>query len=104
MYAIVKTGGKQYKVTEGATLTVEKLEGDPNSVVELTEVLMIQDDEKLQVGAPRVAGARVITHIVEQTKGPKINAITFKPKKNERKRYGHRQLLTVLRVQSIEVA
>jgi len=104
MYAIVKTGGKQYKVSEGTTLTVEKLEGEPNTIVELNEVLMVQTDESIDVGAPRVAGARVVAHIVEQTKGPKINAITFKPKKNERKRYGHRQLLTVLRVESIELA
>ena len=102
MYAIIKTGGKQYKVTEGATLLVEKLDGEPETTVELTEVLLIQDDESLTVGAPTVEGARVVAQIVEQTKGPKINAITFKPKKNERKRYGHRQQLTRLRVESIE--
>jgi len=103
MYAIVKTGGKQYKVSEGTTFTVEKLEGEPNTVIELTEVLMVQDDDRIRVGAPRVTGVKVVTHIVEQGKGPKIDAITFKPKKNERKRYGHRQLLTTLRVQSIDV-
>jgi large subunit ribosomal protein L21 len=101
MYAIVKTGGKQYKVTEGDTLLVEKLEGEPDTTVELTEVLMIQNEESITVGAPTVEGAKVTAQIVEQTKGPKINAITFKPKKNERKRYGHRQQLTRLRVESI---
>jgi large subunit ribosomal protein L21 len=104
MYAIIKTGGKQYKVAEGDTLLVEKLEGEPETTVELTEVLLVQSEGSLQVGAPTVAGARVVAQIVEQTKGPKINAITFKPKKNERKRYGHRQQLTRLRVESIEVA
>lgn len=102
MYAIVKTGGKQYKVTEGATLLVEKLEGDPQTTVELTEVLMVQNEESITVGTPMIGGAKVVAQIVEQTKGPKINAITFKPKKNERKRYGHRQLLTRLRIESIQ--
>jgi large subunit ribosomal protein L21 len=104
MYAIVKTGGKQYKVAEGSTLTVEKLEGEPEATVELTEVLLVQNDGGIQVGAPNVAGAKVIATIVEQGKGKKINAITFKPKKNQRKRYGHRQQLTTLRVQSIQTA
>jgi large subunit ribosomal protein L21 len=102
MYAIVKTGGKQYKVTEGATLLVEKLEGDPETTVELTEVLMVQNEESITVGTPMIGGAKVVAQIVEQTKGPKINAITFKPKKNERKRYGHRQQLTRLRIESIQ--
>jgi large subunit ribosomal protein L21 len=104
MYAIVKTGGKQYKVAEGDTLLVEKLEGEPAATVELTEVLLVQDDEALTIGKPMVVGAKVVAEIVEQTLGPKIDAITFKPKKNERKRYGHRQSLTRLRVQSIQLS
>ncbi len=101
MYAIVKTGGKQYRVTEGATLVVEKLEGEPEATVELTDVLMVQGDDGLQVGTPTVAGAKVVATIVAQGKGKKINGLTFKPKKNIRRRYGHRQLQTTLRVQSI---
>jgi large subunit ribosomal protein L21 len=104
MYAIVKTGGKQYKVAEGSTLVVEKLEGEPSATVELTEVLLVQSEGGIQVGAPTVAGAKVVATIVEQGKGKKINAITFKPKKNQRKRYGHRQPLTTLRVNSILTA
>lgn len=101
MYAIVKTGGKQYKVTEGALLKVERLEGEPEGSVELTEVLMVQDGDNLRWGAPTVSGAKVVATIVEQGKGKKINGLTFKPKKNIRRRYGHRQLQSTLRVQSI---
>ena len=103
MYAIIKTGGKQYKVATGKTIDVEKLEGDQNTTVELTEVLMVQDDAGLQVGAPTVAGAKVIATIIDQFKGKKINGFTYKPKKNIHHRYGHRQKLTKLRIDSIEV-
>jgi large subunit ribosomal protein L21 len=102
MFAIVKTGGKQYKVTEGSTITVEKLLGDPESTIELTEVLMVGGDGALRVGAPVVEGAKVVTTIVAHGKGRKINGFTYKPKKSEHRRYGHRQQLTRLRVVSIE--
>ena len=101
MYAIVKTGGKQYRVEEGLTVVVEKLEGAADAQVELTEVLLVSNDSGMTVGQPTVAGAKVMATIVEQGKGPKINAITFKPKKGIRKRYGHRQQLTRLRIDSI---
>ncbi len=102
MYAIVKTGGKQYTVREGSTIQVEKIEGEINAMVELTSVLMVQGDSGLQVGAPMVSGAKVVAKIVDHELGKKINAITFKPKKNIRKRYGHRQQLTRLRIESIQ--
>ena len=101
MYAIVKTGGKQYRVEEGETLVVEKIEGEPEATVELTEVLMIGGDGDLKVGAPVLDGAKVTATIVEQGKGKKINGRTYKPKKNIRKRYGHRQYETTLRIDSI---
>ncbi len=104
MYAIVKTGGKQYRVTEGATIVVEKLQGEPETVVNLAEVLCVDNDGALVVGRPTVEGATVTATIVEQGKGKKINAITFKPKKGLRRRYGHRQQLTTLRIQSIQLA
>jgi len=72
MYAIIKTGGKQYKVAEGATITAEKLDGDPESTVELTEVLMISDGDILRVGSPTVEGARVVATIVHQGRGRKV--------------------------------
>ena len=102
MYAIVKTGGKQYRVEVGKLIQVEKIEGELNARVELTEVLMVNGDNGLQVGTPTVSGVKVIAKIQDQELGKKINAITFKPKKNERKRYGHRQQLTRLRIESIE--
>lgn len=103
MYAIVKTGGKQYKVTEGSTLEVEKLEGEPETTVELSEVLMVQDEDSLRIGAPLLEGAKVTATIMAQFKGKKINGLTYKPKKNQRKRYGHRQQLTRLRVDNIQI-
>ena len=102
MYAIVKTGGKQYKVSEGTMLLVEKLEGESQTQVELTEVLMVNDGTGLQVGTPMILGAKVVATIVEQTKGKKINGFTYKPKKSESRRYGHRQLLTRIKVDSIQ--
>ena len=103
MYAIVKTGGKQYRVTVGYTLAVEKLEGELNSTVELTEVLMVNSDAGLQVGRPTVDGAKVVARIVEHGKNKKINGFTYKPKKNEHRRYGHRQKHTKIKIESIEV-
>ena len=102
MYAIVKTGGKQYRVEAGSTIQVEKIVGELNATVELTEVLMVQGENGLQVGVPTVTGAKVIAKILDQELGKKINAITFKPKKSVRKRYGHRQQLTRLRIESIQ--
>lgn len=103
MYAIVKTGGKQYRVTEGYTLAVELLDGEPDSTVELTEVLMVSGEDGPQFGAPIIEGARVIATIVEHGKNKKINGFTYKPKKNEHRRYGHRQKHTKIKIQSIEV-
>lgn len=103
MYAIVKTGGKQYKVTEGSKITVEKLLGEPDETVELTEVLMVSSDDGLQVGTPMIAGAKIVATIVLQGRGKKINGFTYKPKKSIRKRYGHRQYLTELQIESIVV-
>ncbi len=102
MYAIVKTGGKQYRVEVGVTVVVEKLEGAADAKVELTEVLLVSSESgEMTVGRPTVTGARVLATIVEHGKGPKISAITFKPKKGIRLRYGHRQQLTRLRIDSI---
>ncbi|HLV80182.1 MAG TPA: 50S ribosomal protein L21 [Chthonomonadaceae bacterium] len=103
MYAIVKTGGKQYQVAPGNTITVEKLEGEPETTVELTEVLMVSGDNGLQVGTPALSGAKVVATIMAQGKGKKIRGFTYKPKKNEHRRYGHRQQQTQLRIESIEI-
>ncbi len=102
MYAIVKTGGKQFRAEKGATLIVEKLEGEAGTKIELVEVLMIADGEKVKVGAPFIKGAKVQTEILRQGKAKKINAFNYKAKKNERKRWGHRQPQTFLTVTGIE--
>lgn len=102
MYAIVKTGGKQFKAAKDEVLIVEKLEGEPGTKVTLDEVVMIADGSNFKVGSPLVKGARVMGEIIRQGKGPKINAFNYKPKKNERKRWGHRQPQTHLKVTSIE--
>jgi large subunit ribosomal protein L21 len=102
MYAIVKTGGKQYKAAKDEVILVEKLDGDPGQGVELRDVLMVCDGEKTKVGSPFVKGARVRGEIVRQAKGPKIEAFNYKPKKNQRKRWGHRQSLTYVKITEIE--
>lgn len=98
MYAIVKTGGKQYRAAQDETLIVEKLEGQPGDKIELDEVVLVCDGEAVKVGAPFVKGAKVRAEIIRQAKSKKINAFNYKAKKNERKRWGHRQPQTHLRV------
>ena len=102
MYAIVKTGGKQYKAAKDEVLIIEKLDGEPGTKVNLDEVVLVADGSKIKVGSPFVKGARVQGEIVRQGKGPKINAFNYKPKKNERKRWGHRQPQTHVRITGIE--
>ena len=101
MYAIVKTGGKQFKAAKDEVLIVEKLEGEPGTKVTLDEVVMIADGSNFKVGSPLVKGARVMGEIIRQGKGPKINAFNYKPKKNERKRWGHRQPETHVRITEV---
>ena len=100
MYAIVRVCGKQYRVQENDLLTVSRLEGEAGSGVTLGEVLAVGGTQT-QFGSPLVAGASVAASIVSQGKGPKINGLTYKPKKNIRRRYGHRQDLTTLRIGAI---
>lgn len=99
MYAIVKAGGKQYKVTEGLIFETELLDAEVNSTVEL-EVVLAADDTKVLVGKD-AQKAKVQATVVEHGKGKKINIFTYKAKKNIRKRQGHRQPYTKLKVDSI---
>jgi large subunit ribosomal protein L21 len=101
MYAIVKTGGKQYRAQEGDTLIVEKLEGEPGASVVLEDVLLVADGSDVTVGSPFVKGARVTAEILRQAKAKKIVGFNYKPKKNVRKRWGHRQLQTHIRVTEV---
>ncbi|MBI2875787.1 MAG: 50S ribosomal protein L21 [Candidatus Tectomicrobia bacterium] len=101
MYAIVCTGGKQYRVTEGEVITVERIPGQVGDAIALTEVLLVQGEEGLQVGTPIVPGASVQGQIVRQDRGKKIIVFKHKRRKGYRKKQGHRQDLTWLRIQKI---
>lgn len=102
MYAIVKTGGKQLKAAKDDVLIVEKLEGEPGTRVDLSEVLMVVDGTKFKVGSPFVKGAKVTGEIVRQGKAKKIEGFNYKAKKNVRRRWGHRQPQTHVRITGIE--
>jgi large subunit ribosomal protein L21 len=101
MQVIVKTGGKQYTAGAGDVLIVEKLEGEAGTKVELTEVVAVLNGSNTVVGSPFVKGAKVVGEIIRQSKAKKINAFNYKPKKNERKRWGHRQPQTHVKVTEV---
>lgn len=101
MYAIVKTGGKQYKVAEGDLVKVEKIEGEPGSSVTLTPVLLV-DGANVTSAADALAKVNVTAEIVEHAKGPKIKILKYKNKTGYKKRQGHRQPVTVLKVTGIK--
>ena len=103
MYAIIKTGGKQYKVAEGDVIRVELLDVEPENTVEIAEVLSIVDGETLTVGKPFVDSAKVSCKVLEHGKGKKIHVLRYKPKKNIRVKKGHRQPFTKLQVEKITV-
>lgn len=103
MYAVIQSGGKQYTVRPGETLTVEKLDGEVGSSIELTDILMVADGDSVTIGTPTVAGARVVADIVEHGKGKKVVVFKYKPKIRYRKRTGHRQQFTRLTVKEIIV-
>ena len=96
MYAVIKTGGKQYRVAANDLLAIEKLKGDAGSQVEFTEVLMIAGTGVPKVGKPLVPGAKVLAELVEQTRGPKLIAF-----KKRRRKNGHRQDLSLVRIKDI---
>lgn len=101
MYAVIKTGGKQYRVAADDVLTVEKIEGEPGSKVEFAEVLMIGGSDAPKVGSPLIKGAKVVAELVEQTRGPKVIAFKKRRRKNSRRKHGHRQDLSQVRITSI---
>jgi len=101
VYAIIATGGKQYRVEPGAVLDVERLAGEVGGRVELNQVLMVADGDKVQVGHPTLAGARVVSEIVAHPRGEKIDVFKFKKRKKYRRKTGHRQELTKVRITEI---
>ncbi len=102
MFAIIETGGKQYNVTEGDIIKVEKLSNAVGDKVKF-EVLMISDGKKLVAGTPTVKGAEVTAEVLSHGKGDKIVVSKYKPKKNERKKQGHRQPWTEIKIESIKM-
>ncbi|SFC30768.1 50S ribosomal protein L21 [Clostridium uliginosum] len=102
MYAVIATGGKQYRVQEGDVLYVEKLNAEVDSTVELTEVLAVANGETIKVGAPVVEGAKVIAKVAAQGKQKKVIVFKYKSKKDYRRKNGHRQPYTKLVVEKIE--
>ena len=102
MHAIIETGGKQYKVTEGDTLFIEKLEAEAGQAITFDKVLAILDGDKATFGAPVVEGASVAATVVKNGKGKKVRIFKYTPKKGYRKRQGHRQPYTKVEIGKIK--
>ena len=103
MYAVIRSGGKQYRVTPGQTIRLEKVAGDVGSKVELKDVLLVENDGDIQIGAPLIANAMVEATVVEHDRSKKIIVFKKKRKKQYRRTYGHRQDYTALRIDKITV-
>ncbi|AUZ04250.1 MULTISPECIES: 50S ribosomal protein L21 [Vitreoscilla] len=101
MYAVVKTGGKQYKVTVGQKLKVEQIPAELDSQIVLEEVLMVADGENIQIGAPVVAGAKVTATVVSHGRHDKVRIFKMRRRKHYQKRQGHRQNFTEIRIDAI---
>ncbi len=102
MYAVIETGGKQYKVNEGDTVFVEKLAAEDGAEVVFDKVLVAGEGADVKVGAPTVDGAKVTAKVVKSGKSKKITVFTYKPKKNEKRKMGHRQPYTKVEIVKIE--
>ncbi|HWU37867.1 MAG TPA: 50S ribosomal protein L21 [Candidatus Acidoferrum sp.] len=103
MYAIIESGGKQYRVEPGAVISLERIPGDVGSPLELNRVLLFSDGTTVKVGQPVLSGAKVISEIVAQTRGEKIDVFKFKKRKKYRRKTGHRQELTSVRIAQIVI-
>ncbi len=102
MYAVIKTGGKQYRVSEGETLQIEKLPGNPGDEINFDEVLLVGGGDATKVGKPHVSGAKVSAEIVAQDRGPKIIVFKMRRRKNYRRKAGHRQAYTRVKITAIK--
>ncbi|APT56106.1 50S ribosomal protein L21 [Roseomonas gilardii subsp. gilardii] len=103
-YAVIRTGGKQYRVTPNAVLVVEKLEAEAGQTVTFQDVLVLGGESGLTIGAPTVAGASVTATVIEQTRGDKVIVFKKRRRQNSRRKNGHRQHMTVLRIGDIAAA
>ena len=102
MYAVIKTGGKQYRVAKDDVITIEKLDGKTGDKIEFNEVLIVGDEANTAIGTPHVEGASVTAEVVEQTRGSKIIVFKKKRRHNYRRKKGHRQHQTVVRITEIK--
>jgi large subunit ribosomal protein L21 len=102
MFAVIKTGGKQYAVAAEKKITVMSLPGEAGAQVVFNEVLALFDGATNHIGAPHVAGARVVGEIVEQTRGPKVYAFKKRRRKNSKRKRGHKQDLTIVKITGIQ--
>ena len=101
MFAVIKTGGKQYRVAADDLLKVERLAGEPGEIIVISDVLAVGEGDKVTIGMPFVEGASVAAEVVEQTRGPKVIAFKKRRRQNSRRKRGHRQLLTTVRISEI---
>ncbi len=101
MYAVVQTGAKQYRVSQGDTVEVELLDADKGKEVTFDQVLLIADGDKVQVGTPTLKGAKVTAEVLDHKRGPKLIAFKMRRREGWRRKVGHRQELTVVRVKAI---
>lgn len=101
MYAVLQTGGKQYRIEEGQTLKVEKLPVDVDTTVDFDKVLMVADGDNINIGQPYVIGAKVTAKVLEQGRHKKIKIIKFKRRKHHDKQMGHRQYYTAIKIEKI---
>lgn len=102
MYAVFQSGGKQHRVSEGQVVRLEKLEVAVGSAVEFDSVLMVVNGEEVKIGAPVVAGAKVVAEVVEQGRGDKVKIVKFRRRKHSRKQQGHRQWFTAVKITGIQ--
>ncbi len=101
MYAVVETGGRQYKVTKGEVIDVERLKASPGQTIELDRVLLVSRDDEVTVGKPTVPGAKVVAKVLGEEKGEKVVVFKYKPKTRYRRKTGHRQIYTRLSIEDI---
>jgi len=103
MYAVIKTGGKQHRVTEGDVIAIEKINGDRGEAVVFDQVLMVEKEGDIRVGRPVVEGAKVVGEILAQIKGDKLTVYKTKKRKGYHKKTGHRQQLTSMKIREISI-
>ena len=101
MYAVIRTGGKQYRVAKDQIVTIEKVDGEPGQSIDFKEILMVADGDDIRLGSPLVSDAKVKAEVIEQGRGNKVEVIKFKRRKHHMKRQGHRQAYTKVKITDI---